>query len=113
GRAPSRVAASLDRVEPQISAPPFGGLLEVADRVHDVVEAEPGADEVQQGVHCPLGALEAVSEPRGIAWVEVGGDRERLRGWLGGEDLAIRVVDGAPGIRAVAIATADGELRIG
>lgn len=44
----------------------------------------------------------------GIAWVEVAGDADRLRAWLGGEDLAIRVVDGAPGLRAVALATADG-----
>jgi hypothetical protein len=50
--------------------------------------------------------------PRGIAWVEVAGDAERLRAWLGGEDLPIRVVDGPPRIRAAAVATADGELAI-
>lgn len=44
----------------------------------------------------------------GIAWVEVAGDADRLRAWLGGEDLPIRVVDGAPGLRAAALATADG-----
>jgi Glyoxalase-like domain len=48
----------------------------------------------------------------GIAWVEVGGDAERLRGWLGGGELPIRVVDGVPGIHRVAISTADGELVI-
>ncbi|HKE53764.1 MAG TPA: VOC family protein [Actinomycetota bacterium] len=49
---------------------------------------------------------------RAIAWVEVGGDAERLRSWLGGEELPIRVTDGEPGIRRVAIATSDSELVI-
>jgi len=48
----------------------------------------------------------------GIAWVEVGGDAERLREWLGGEELPIRVVEAAPGIHRVAISTADGELVV-
>jgi hypothetical protein len=48
----------------------------------------------------------------GIAWVEVGGDAERLRTWLGGDELPIRVSDGEPGIHRVAISTADGELVI-
>ena len=46
----------------------------------------------------------------GIAWVEVGGDAERLRAWLGDEELPIRVVAGDPRIRRVAVATSDGEL---
>lgn len=49
----------------------------------------------------------------GIAHVDVGGDEARLREWLGGEELPIRVVEGPPGIRSVSIATADGELVIG
>ncbi|HKN81471.1 MAG TPA: VOC family protein [Actinomycetota bacterium] len=48
----------------------------------------------------------------GIAWVEVGGDAERLRDWLGGEELPIRVNDGPPGVHRIAISTADGELVI-
>jgi hypothetical protein len=48
----------------------------------------------------------------GLARVDVGGDAERLDDWLGGADVAIRVVDGPPGIRAVALATAEGELVI-
>jgi hypothetical protein len=51
-------------------------------------------------------------QPRGLSWVEVGGDAERLRDWLGGEELPIRVVDGVPGVRRVAITTSDGELVI-
>src|SRR5262245_36807460 len=48
----------------------------------------------------------------GIAWVEIAGDAGRLRGWLGGEALPIRVIDGEPGIRRVAIATSRAELLI-
>jgi hypothetical protein len=48
-------------------------------------------------------------EADGIAWVEVGGDEDRLRAWLGGEDAPIRVVEGGePGVRTVAIALRDG-----
>ncbi len=48
----------------------------------------------------------------GIAWVEIGGDEARLREWLGGDELPIRVTADPPGIRRVAIATAGGELVI-
>jgi hypothetical protein len=48
----------------------------------------------------------------GLAWVEVGGDAERLRTWLGGDELPIRVTDEEPGIHRVAISTPDGELVI-
>jgi Glyoxalase-like domain len=47
-----------------------------------------------------------------IARLEVGGDAERLRGWLGGEELPILVTDEPPGVHRVAISTADGELVI-
>jgi hypothetical protein len=42
----------------------------------------------------------------------VGGHAERLRRWLGSDELPIRVSDGEPGIHRVAISTADGELVI-
>jgi catechol 2,3-dioxygenase-like lactoylglutathione lyase family enzyme len=48
----------------------------------------------------------------GIAWVEVGGDAERLRGWLGGEELPIRVIDGEPGLRRVGVVTSGREIVI-
>ena len=48
----------------------------------------------------------------GVAWVEVAGDAERLRAWLGDEELPIRVIAGEPGITRVAFATSDGELVI-
>ena len=48
----------------------------------------------------------------GVAWVEVGGDAERLREWLGSEELPIRVIEDEPGIHRVAVSTAHGELVI-
>jgi catechol 2,3-dioxygenase-like lactoylglutathione lyase family enzyme len=48
----------------------------------------------------------------GISWVEVGGDAERLRDWLGGEELPIRVIEGEPGLRQVGVATSYREIVI-
>ena len=48
----------------------------------------------------------------GISWVETAGDAERLREWLGGEELPIRVIGGEPGIRRVGVATSDREIVI-
>jgi glyoxalase-like protein len=39
----------------------------------------------------------------GIAWLEVSGDAERLRDWLGGADLPVRVIDGPPGVGALGV----------
>jgi len=39
----------------------------------------------------------------GLTWIEVAGDEARLREWLGGRSLPIRVVDGAPAVRAIGI----------
>jgi hypothetical protein len=38
-----------------------------------------------------------------LTWIEVAGDAARLREWLGGAELPVRVVDGAPAVRAVGI----------
>lgn len=49
----------------------------------------------------------------GIAWVETAGDAERLREWLGGEELPmIQVIEGEPGLRRVGVATPDREIVI-
>jgi hypothetical protein len=50
--------------------------------------------------------------PERILWVAVAGDAGRLREWLGGVDLDVRVVDGDPGVRAVGLETAAGEAVI-
>ena len=39
----------------------------------------------------------------GITWVEVAGDEQRLRDWLGDGDLPVRVSDGDPAVLAVGI----------
>ena len=39
----------------------------------------------------------------GLTWVEVAGDATRLRDWLGGAELPIRVVEGDPAVRAIGI----------
>jgi Glyoxalase-like domain len=49
-------------------------------------------------------------QPRGLSWVEVAGNEDRLRSWLGDAEVSIRITDGEPGIRRVAIATSVGEL---
>ena len=43
------------------------------------------------------------AEGDGIAWIEVAGDPGRLRDWLGGAALPVRVVHGPPGVRAVGV----------
>jgi hypothetical protein len=48
----------------------------------------------------------------GLERVEVGGDAERLRTWLGGDELPIRVTEDESGIHRVAVSTPDGELVI-
>jgi hypothetical protein len=74
---------------------PFFLAWDVADDLH------PGSARAGYGLRAT-----------GIAWVEVRGDADRLRTWLGGDELPIRVTDGEPGIPRVAVATADGELVI-
>jgi hypothetical protein len=64
-------------------------------------DLHPGAAEADHGV-----------EVRGISRVEVGGDEDRLRAWLGGADVPIRVVDGDPGVHVVTLALPDGELEL-
>ena len=40
----------------------------------------------------------------GIAWIELVGDRERLRAWLGRAELPVRYATGdVPGVRAVGL----------
>jgi Glyoxalase-like domain len=87
-------SAGLDnpRREPWM---PFFLAWDVPDELH------PGRARAGHGVRAD-----------GIAWVEAGGDAERLREWLGGEELPIRVIEGAPGLRRVGVATADREIVI-
>ncbi|HEY6053878.1 MAG TPA: VOC family protein [Gaiellaceae bacterium] len=52
------------------------------------------------------------ARPDGIAWVEVAGEPDRLREWLGDADVPVRVVPGRPAVRAFAVAMADGAFRV-
>ncbi|MFI5617821.1 VOC family protein [Streptomyces sp. NPDC051567] len=48
----------------------------------------------------------------GVAWLEVAGDREQFRAYIGAETfdrLPLRFVPGEPGLHAVAVHTADGQ----
>ncbi|HEY8741215.1 MAG TPA: VOC family protein, partial [Candidatus Dormibacteraeota bacterium] len=57
------------------------------------------------------GALEVrhPSRAMGIAWVEIGGDPDKLRDWLGEDAATVRLVGGKPGVRSVGIIAADGD----
>lgn len=50
--------------------------------------------------------------PRGIRWVELGGDEEHLRRWIGpgADGLDLRFVGGKPGLHRAAVATEAGEV---
>jgi hypothetical protein len=39
----------------------------------------------------------------GISWLELAGDAARLDAWIGHAKLPVRVVDGAPGVRALGV----------
>lgn len=46
----------------------------------------------------------AAGDASAIAWIELAGDAERLRAWLGGEELPVRYAEGGPpGVRAVGL----------
>jgi hypothetical protein len=105
------------------------GLMGWAVAVDDVapIAARLGADVstiARSGLTASLaGVAEAMAEPTlpffiardhgiadpsggggpGIAWLEVSGDAERLRDWLGGAELPVRVVPGPPGVLAMGV----------
>jgi hypothetical protein len=62
-------------------------------------EGRPGAAEAEHD-----------ADPRGIAWVEVTGEEDDLREWLGDADLPVRVTEGEPAIVGAAIETDGGEI---
>ncbi len=45
----------------------------------------------------------AAGDAGGIMWIEVAGEPARLEQWLGGEVLPVRIVEGAPSVRALGI----------
>jgi hypothetical protein len=63
---------------------------------------------VDDGDHPGRARVTHRSGATGIDWIELGGDPTRLATWLGPHDLPLRLVDGAPGPRRVAIGVAAG-----
>ena len=55
-------------------------------------------------------AVDHTVEDLGIAWLEAGGDADRIARWTQDADLPVRVVDADEGARALGIATPDGEI---
>lgn len=55
-------------------------------------------------------SAEHETSPHGISWVELAGERQKVEGWMGPNDLAVRAVNGSPGIHRVGIATDSGDL---
>ena len=61
--------------------------------------------------HPARGAAPHRSEPNGFAWVELAGDADAIRGWLGGEVAGVRVVGASqPGVRAAVALAGGGEV---
>jgi hypothetical protein len=57
--------------------------------------------------------IEHPSRAEGVAWIELGADRDALDRWTNGAHLPVRSDDGWRGIRAVALRTRERDLRIG
>ena len=61
--------------------------------------------------HPARGAAPHRVEPDGFAWVELAGDAEAIRGWLGGDVPGVRVVaQPQPGVRAAVALAGGGEI---
>lgn len=68
--------------------------------------------DIPEDLHPGRADADHVGAPQGIAWLEIGGDAIRLNEWLEGSELPVRVVGGPPGVLAVAVAAASGEIVI-
>jgi len=68
--------------------------------------------EVPPELHPGAAAAVHRSGATGIVAVEISGDADGVRDWLGGADLPIEVTPGPPGVVAVRLTTHGGELRI-
>jgi hypothetical protein len=47
---------------------------------------------------------------RGVTFVEVGADPERMRAWIGDDTIPVRCIEGESGVLAVGLATEKGEI---
>jgi hypothetical protein len=49
-------------------------------------------------------------KPRGIGWIEVGGDPDRVFDWLGTQEIPVRVVPGGKGVLRIGVHGEQGEI---
>jgi hypothetical protein len=79
-----------------------------------LAEQVPFFIEWREGREHRLPPRRAGANPRasGVAWVELGGDVERVREWVGEDVDGLRLVGGEPGLRAIAVAIDDGEVVV-
>jgi Glyoxalase-like domain len=77
----------LAGLQNMLAEPPLPGLL-----AWDDPASFPGLTPIEHRV-----------KPTGIAWIELAGDEELVRSYLGGADLPLRFVDGQPGVKRAAV----------
>jgi Glyoxalase-like domain len=93
-----------------------GGLLRWRLAGVEQAAAEPALPFfVEWGEGTPLPGRAVVAHPAGavrLGWVELGGNAERVAGWLGTESLPIAVRAGAPGVVGIVLASDAGEIAM-
>jgi hypothetical protein len=113
-------AAASERGLPVVEmerARPDGRVLRWRLAGLDLAIAEPGVPffiqwEVRAEEHPGRAEAAHRSAPLGIAWVEVSEAARSVHRWVG-DDVPLRVVEGEPGLRRVALATDAGEVILG
>ncbi|MEP6476345.1 MAG: VOC family protein [Actinomycetota bacterium] len=105
-------------VEPGSRTTPDGAEVRWRGAGIDAPQRAPGlpffiAWEVPPARHPGRSPADHRVEVQGIAWAEIAGDPQRMRDWIDGEDVPIRVVPGPPALRSVALRLdAGGELVV-
>ena len=95
-----RLGTSITTVCRQGMVARLSGVLEALEEPYLPFFIERGADWRRSVAHAAAG----------LSWIEVTGQAARLERWLGGARLPVRVLDGPPAVRAIAIG--DHELRL-
>lgn len=111
----------LDAVAARLGLVPWGGGAGPA-RWRIVGEVEPARPffieydvprkERTEGWRASYARAGHVSAPRSFTFLEIGGDEEQLRAWVGEVDVPLRFAGTTPGLRAVGISTERGEVIV-